>query len=116
MGLGVGVAVGAVVGIGVAVDTVSRGRSLRRSTISTWPPPQAISNITAVERRSSCMDLIFTQAYYYKCLLTGSTAATVWLEYAYDPLLYRKTSGHRHCTILVLPVIPSKTEVWEVYS
>ena len=53
-------------GIGVGVDDGSL-------------PPQATSNATAVERRSSRMNFSFTQPYYLKRLLNGSAEAAAYL-------------------------------------
>ena len=55
----------------------SRGGILTGSAL----PPQATSNTAAVERRSSRMNLIFTQPYYAKRLRNGSTEATACLRY-----------------------------------
>ena len=57
-------------------------------------PPQPTSSTTAVERRSSRMNLIFTQPYYPRRLQNGSAVAISWLQYVSDPLLYRRTSRH----------------------
>ena len=76
VGVGVGcaaVVVGVGAGYGVGLLT---GSSL---------PPQATSNTTAVERRSSRMDSIFTKPYYPTRLLNGSAEGTVYWQYVSVP-------------------------------
>ena len=68
-GVGMDVGTGVHVGSGVHVGT-SVGSGIGALSL---PPPQATSNTTAVERRSSRMTLSFTQPYYPKCLL-GNTS------------------------------------------
>ena len=60
---GAGVLVGAGTGVGVSVGTSVNNPSTLVSISGSSLPPQAPSNTTAVERRSSRMDLSFTKPY-----------------------------------------------------
>ena len=73
MGTGVAVATSVAVGTGGVGMDVGSGVHVGTSVGSgigalSLPPPQAASNTTAVERRSSRMTLIFIQPYYQQCL------------------------------------------------
>ena len=103
-GVGDGTAVGAIVGTAVntaltLASTVASiaGVAVGATSVVSDAPPQATSNITAVEKRSSRMDLSFTKPYYPKRLRNGSAEATAYWQYVSDEPSGRRSLRHWSC-------------------
>ena len=107
LGVGVGTGVGEGVGVTAAISSLSMACTVASilasaslactvaSISDSVLPPQAASNTTAVERRSSRMALRFIQSYYPKRIRNGSAEATACHLTAVSLLLCHRTSRHQ---------------------